>query len=79
MSEAVHEYHAGDQDIAEQVSTFSAFGKMIKWGSLALAVLLVTLVVWFCVGAGFFAAAGAGILLTIVGVVFLRSRPAPAH
>jgi len=79
MSEAVQEYHTGDQNISEQVSTFNAFGKMIKWGSLAIAVLLVMLVLWFCVNAGFFAGAGAGILLAVVGVFFLRSQPAPAH
>jgi hypothetical protein len=79
MSEAVHEHHPGDQDIAEQVSTFRVFGKMMKWGSLTLAVLLVMLVLWFCVSAGFFAGAGAGIVLTVVGVTFLRSKPTPAH
>jgi len=79
MSDAVHEYHTGDQDISEQVSTFNAFGKMVKWGSLAIAVLLVMLVLWFCVNAGFFAGIGAGILLAVVGVYFLRSKPAPAH
>ena len=63
MSEAVHEYTHGDMDITEQVATFSLFGKMMKWGSLAVAVLLVMLVLWFCVQAGFFAGAAAGIVL----------------
>jgi len=79
MSEAVHEYAQGDMDIAEQLSTFSLFGKMVKWGSLAVAVLLVMLVLWFCVGAGFFAGAFAGAALTAVGVFFLRARAASAH
>ena len=79
MSEAVHDYNSGDQDITEQLSTFSLFGKMMKWGSLGVAVLVVTLVLWFCVQAGFLAGAGAGIVLAVVGVYFLRSKPAPAH
>lgn len=79
MSEAVHDYTQGDQDISEQLATFSAFGKMVKWGSLAVAVLLVMLVLWFCVQAGFLAGAGAGFVLAVVGVVFLRSKPAAEH
>jgi hypothetical protein len=79
MSEAVHEYTQGDQEITEQVATFSLFGKMMKWGSLSVAVLLVTLVLWFCVQAGFIAGAVTGIVLAVVGVYFLRSKPAPEH
>jgi hypothetical protein len=79
MSEAVHDYAQGDQDITEQLSTFSLFGKMMKWGSLGVAVLVVMLVLWFCVQAGFLAGAGAGVVLAAVGITFLRSKPAPAH
>jgi hypothetical protein len=79
MTEAVHEYNAGDQDIDEQVATFNAFGKMMKWGSLAIAALLVMLVIWFCVPMGFFAGLFAAIVLTVVGVVFLREKPDAAH
>ena len=79
MSEAVHDYTQGDQDITEQLATFSLFGKMVKWGSLAVAVLLVMLVLWFCVRTGFVAGAGAGLLLAVVGVFFLRAKPAAAH
>lgn len=79
MSEAVHEYHSGDQNITEQLATFSLFGKMMKWGSLSVAVLVVMLVLWFCVQAGFIAGAVAGILLAVVGVWFLRSKPATEH
>jgi hypothetical protein len=79
MSEAVHEYAQGDMDITEQLATFDLVGKMIKWGSLAVAVLLVMLVLWFCVRAGFVAGAGAGLMLAVVGVFFLRSGPDPAH
>jgi len=79
MAEAAHEYHSGDQDITEQIATFEAFGGMIKWGSLAVAVLLVALVLWFCVGAGFWAGALSALVLAAVGVYFLRSKPQPSH
>ena len=53
---------------------------MMKWGSLAVAVLLVMLVMWFCVPAGFIAGAGRRYrALAVVGVFFLRAKPAPEH
>ena len=79
MTEAAHDYHTGDMDIREQVSTFEAFGKMVKWGSLAIAALLVMLVVWFCVPMGFWAGLFSAIVLTVVGVFFLREKPDAAH
>ena len=79
MSEAVHDYSQGDMDIAEQVATFNMVGKMIKWGSLAVAVLLVMLVLWFCVQAGFVAGLGAGVVLAAIGIFLLRDKPAAAH
>ena len=79
MSDAVHEYHSGDQDIREQVSTFEAFGKMVKWGSLAIAALILALVLWFCVPAGFFTGLVAGIVLAAVGIFFLREKPDAGH
>ncbi|HVM99383.1 MAG TPA: aa3-type cytochrome c oxidase subunit IV [Caulobacteraceae bacterium] len=79
MTDAAHEYQQGDMDIREQEATFEAFGKMIKWGSLAIAVLLVALVLWFCVQAGFFAGAGAAVVLTAAGVFFLREKPNAGH
>jgi hypothetical protein len=79
MSDAVHEYHTGDMDIREQVATFNAFGKMVKWGSLAIAALLLALVLWFCVGAGFFGGLVPAIVLVAVGVFFLRAKPDDGH
>jgi hypothetical protein len=79
MSDAVHEYHTGDQDISEQVATFDAFGKMVKWGSLAIAALLLALVLWFCVRAGFLGGLVPAIVLVVAGVFFLRSPPEAGH
>ena len=79
MTDAAHDYHSGDQDITEQQATFSLFKKMMKWGSLAIAVLLVTLVLWFCVGAGFFGGLLSGLVVLALGIYFLRDRPAASH
>jgi hypothetical protein len=79
MSDAVHDYHSGDQDITEQVATFGVFGRLMKWCSLGVAVLLVMLVLWFCVGAGFWAGLFAGLILLGIGIFFLRAGPNPGH
>jgi Bacterial aa3 type cytochrome c oxidase subunit IV len=79
MSEAAHDYHPGDQDVSEQDATYNAFGKLMKWGSLTIAVLLIMLVMWFCVSAGFFAGLGSGLVVLAVGIFFLRSKPTEAH
>ncbi|HEY1751160.1 MAG TPA: aa3-type cytochrome c oxidase subunit IV [Caulobacteraceae bacterium] len=79
MSDAVHEYHSGDQDITEQVATFSVFGRLMKWCSLAVAVLVIALVLWFCVGAGFWTGLITGVVLLAVGIFALRSRSGQGH
>lgn len=73
------DYHRGEMDIQEQAATYAAFGGMTKWGSLAIAVLLLTITMWFCTSAGFVAGAISGIVLAVVGVVFLREKPASSH
>ena len=77
--DAAHDYHHGDMQITEQVATFHLFNGLTKWGSLAIAVLLVTLVLWFCTDAGFFPGVVSGIVLLAVGIFFLRSKPEQAH
>lgn len=73
------DYQRGEMDIQEQAATFDAFGKMTKWGSLAVAVLLLTITLWFCTPAGFIGGLIPGIVLAVLGVVFLREKPASAH
>jgi thiamine transporter ThiT len=73
------DYQRGEMDIHEQSATFEAFGKMTKWGSLAIASLLLTITLWFCTSAGFIGGVIPGIVLAVLGVVFLREKPAPAH
>ena len=79
MADAAHEYQSGDQDITEQEATFDAFGRMVKWASLTVVVLVTMLVLWFCVGAGVLAGLAAGAAILAAGIYFLRSKPEPAH
>ncbi len=73
------DYQRGEMNIHEQSATFEGFGKFTKWGSLAIAALLLTITLWFCTPAGFIGGLIPGIVLAILGVVFLREKPASAH
>lgn len=73
------DYHRGEMDIHEQTATYVAFGKMTKWGSLAVAVGLLFITLLFCTGAGFIGSAIASVVLLAGGIFFLREKPVPAH
>ena len=73
------EYHRGEMDIQEQVSTFNLFNALTKWGSLYIAALLLLLVVWFCTPAGFLPGLISAAVMVALGVVFLRDKPAAEH
>ena len=72
------DYVRGSQEIREQESTFSLFIGLAKWGSLATAVSLVFLLLWFQPGGSFIAGAIAAGVLLAVGVFALR-RKKTAH
>jgi len=73
------EYHHGEMDISEHTATYHSVMGLTKWGSLALAVALVMLTVWFCTPAGFFGGLIPGVVLTVLGVVFLREKKGGGH
>jgi thiamine transporter ThiT len=73
------DYQRGEMDIHEQAATFEGFGKFTKWGSLAIASLLLTITLWFCTPAGFIGGLVPGIVLAVLGVLFLKEKPASAH
>jgi hypothetical protein len=73
------DYHRGEMDIQEQASTYDAFGKMTKWGSLAVAVLLLFITLLFCTPAGFFGSAIASVVLLVLGVLLLKEKPNQGH
>lgn len=73
------DYHRGEMDIHEQAATYDAFGKMTKWGSLAVAVLLLFITLLFCTPTGFIGSAIASVVLLALGVVLLKEKPAKGH
>lgn len=73
------DYHPGDQNISEQVATYRLFDVLSKYGSLHVAVLVLMLTLWFCLGAGFLGGLIPGVVLWAAGMVFLRSKPAQDH
>lgn len=73
------DYHRGEMDINEQVSTYNAVMGMTKWGSLALAVSLLALVLWFCTPAGFIGGLVPALVLLVLGIVFLRDKKGGGH
>lgn len=73
---AEHAYAHGEMEISEQVSTWHLFVFLAKWGSLLTASVMLLLVLWFAVGAGFIAAAISAVALFVVGFFALRSKPA---
>jgi hypothetical protein len=79
MSDHALDHRRGDMDIAEQTSTFHFVMGMTKWGSLAIAALVLLLVLWFCTPAGFMGAAAADVVLVALGVLLLRERKEAAH
>lgn len=74
MASEATTYHRGEMDIREQTATYEFVMSLTKWGSLAVAALLLFLVLWFCVDVGFFAAFIASAVLVVIGVFFLRGR-----
>lgn len=69
-----HDYHRGEMDIREQVNTFHLFNAWSKWGSLVLAVALLTLTLWFATDAGFFGGLITGVVVLAIGIFVLRDR-----
>jgi len=74
MADPASDYHRGEMDIQEQVSTYNLIMGLTKWGSLALIAFLVWAVLWFCTDAGFLGATASAIVVTALGVLALRDR-----
>jgi hypothetical protein len=69
--------HRGEMNIHEQRSTYDLFMGMTKWGSLAVAALVLFLVVWFCTGpdGGLVTALISALALVVAGFFLLKSKP----
>ena len=79
MAGPASDYHRGEMDIQEQVSTFHLVMGITKWGSLSLASFLLFIVIWFCTKAGFLPGFITGAVLLVLGIVMLREKKSPAH
>ena len=79
MAGPASDYHRGEMDIQEQVSTFHLVMGMTKWGSLILASFLLFVVIWFCTSAGFLPGFITGAVALVLGIVMLREKKSPAH
>ena len=75
MAGTAHDHHHGEMEISEQKSTFSLFMNLTKWGSLAVAVIVLWLTMWFSTDAGFFGATLAALVLLVVGWFLLKKKP----
>ena len=73
------DYHHGDMNAATQTADFRMFAALTKWASLHLAVLILMLVLWFCVGAGFLGGLIPGLIVFAIGIAFLRNKPRQVH
>jgi hypothetical protein len=79
MAGKASEYHRGEMDIHEQVSTFHLVMGLTKWGSLVLASFLLFITLWFCTSAGFLGAFISAAVVAGLGILLLRSRGDAEH
>ena len=71
-------YVHGTMTIEEQTATYALFMNLAKWGSLAVAAILLFLVLWFQPNGNFFMGLIGAVVLSVVGVFALKSGKA-AH
>ena len=69
----------GQMDITEQSASFDLFVRFTKWGSLAVAVMVLWATLMFCTTTGFIGSVVAAVILLALGVYLLREKPRPAH
>lgn len=72
-------YIRGSMTIEEQSATWGLFMTLAKWGSLAVASILLMLVLWFQPGGSLFMGLGGAIVLAVAGWFFLKGGKPAAH
>lgn len=77
MAETTHEYHHGDQDIAEHLAGWRRFMTLTKFACLHLAVIILACSLWFAVGESFFGGFIPALVVYVIGLWFLTRKPAP--
>ena len=79
MAGPASDYHRGEMDVTEQVSTFHLIMGITKWGALVLASFLLFIVIWFCTTAGFVSGFITGAVVLVLGFLMLREKKSAAH
>lgn len=68
------EYHRGEMEMAEQRSTYDVFMGLTKWGSLAIAALVLFLTLTFATATGAFTAFLVTAVFVAAAVYLLREK-----
>ncbi len=79
MNDTTSTYHRGEQDITAQARTYRTFGTITRWFCLHLAVLLVMLILWFCLGVNFLGGLIPGLILLGLGYWYFQANPSRNH
>jgi hypothetical protein len=74
MANSPSDYHRGDMDIHQQAATYQLVMALTKWGSLAVAVAVLFLTLWFCTKTGFLGAFATAAVMAVIGGFVLRGR-----
>jgi len=74
MANSPSDYHRGDMDIHQQAATYQLVMALTKWCSLAVAVGVLFLTLWFCTKTGFLGALATAVVVSVVGGFVLRGR-----
>jgi len=72
-------YVHGTMTVEEQSETWALFMSLAKWGSLAVASVLLLLVLWFQPGGSLIAGLIGGVGLAVAGWFFLKGGKAATH
>lgn len=72
-------YVHGTMTIEEQASTWDLFMGLAKWGSLAVASILLLLVLWFQPGGSLMLGLMGGVGMAVAGWFFLKGGKPAAH
>lgn len=72
-------YVHGTMTIHEQVETWALVQNLFKWGSLAIASILLFLTIWFQPNGSFIGGLLAGLFVAAAGWFFLKGGKPAAH
>lgn len=69
------DYEIGTMNVDEHRATYAWFTSFTKWGSLVIGAFTFMLVLWTSTGAGWIGSIAAFVVVMVLGVLLLRSKP----